>query len=475
MVRRRSAAAATGGGLMAGIGFELRRLAGRGDLMGIVQGYGHAAWVTSGPWLFTIVCLAGVVAVGMPVTTPAELATFRAIVVYNFAFSLILSAAPAIVITRYLANCIYSKDLSQAAAVLPGGLALIWAATIPVAAPFYFLYVTADNATRLAAFVNLMLIAGIWLVNVFLTALKNYRAITLSFAAGMATGAVSGALLAPYWSVAGMLAGFDVGLAMILFLLIARIFAEYPGGASQPFTFFPGFRRYWDLAVAAAAYQAAVWADKLVMWTAPDREVLPSGFVLFPDYESAMFLAYLSMIPAIAAFTLTIETGFFESYQQFYGDIQHHATYSRIEANHRKIMESFGEGARNFLVLQGSISACAVLLAPQLFESLGIHFVQLAVFRMGIVGAFFHAGVLFLLIVLAYLDARRAVLWLSILFLAGNGLFTWVTVQLGFRYYGSGYLLSALVTFGCAFVACARRIGRLPFETFIRNNASAQG
>lgn len=34
----------------------------------------------------------------------------------------------------------------------------------------------------------------------------------------------------------------------------------------------------------------------------------------------------------MAAFTLSIETGFFEKYARFYGDIQRHVAYSKIEA-----------------------------------------------------------------------------------------------------------------------------------------------
>lgn len=43
-----------GGSLMAGIGFELRKLVERGDLLGLAEGYGYAALAASGPWIFTI-------------------------------------------------------------------------------------------------------------------------------------------------------------------------------------------------------------------------------------------------------------------------------------------------------------------------------------------------------------------------------------------------------------------------------------
>ena len=460
---------------MAGIGFELRRLTQRDDLIGVVQGYGYAALATSGPWLFTILSLSAIVLLGMAATTPQELATFRVLIVYNFAFSLVLSGPATIVTTRYLANCIHAKDVKQAPAMMVGALALVYAVALPMVAPFYLLHLRLEAPIRLAAILNFMLVLGIWMVSVFLTALKNYRAVTFSFLAGMSVGILGASLLAPVWAVAGMLTGFNAGLALILFTLIARVFGEYPTRAGRPFEFVGCFRGYWDLALGALAYNAAVWVDKWIMWLAPERELLKSGLVSYPDYDGAMFLAYLSIVPSIAAFTLTIETGFFEKYQRFYEDIQRHVPYSRIEFNHRELIRSFLDGARNFLVLQGSVSAGAILMAPQILEWLGINFRQLAVFRLGLLGAFFHAGFLFLSIILSYFDQRRSHMAAGALFLAANGVFTLVSLRMGFAYYGYGYFLSALAAFGWAFVASARVVARLPYETFICTNTSVQG
>ena len=99
-----------------------------------------------------------------------------------------------------------------------------------------------------------------------------------------------------------MLLGFSGGLAYILFLLIARVLAEYPYQVAHPFRFLSQFRQYWELALGGLLYNAAIWVDKWVMWFAPDSEVLASGMVSYPDYDTAMFLAYLSIVPSMAVF-----------------------------------------------------------------------------------------------------------------------------------------------------------------------------
>jgi polysaccharide biosynthesis protein PelG len=457
---------------MAGIGFELRKVSQRGDLLGMAQCYAHSAFATSGPWIFTVLALASIVLAGNTSTTPEELATFRLIVVYNFAASLMLTGPVSIIITRYLADRIYERDVRQMPAILVSSLGVVWLGGLAFATPLWFGGLDASPATKWLAWINYILVSGIWLVSVFLTALKNYRAITASFGAGMAVSVVAAAMLAPQYPVAGMLLGFNLGLGLILFALLARVFAEYPTAAVEGFCWMPYLRRYWHLAAGAVAYNFGIWIDKLVMWGAPEARTLSSGLTSCPDYESATFLSYLTIVPAMAAFTVVIETAFFERYVKFYDDIRRHARLDRIRANQQAIVDVFLEGSRHFLVVQGAICVTAILLAPSIFDAVQAHFGQLGIFRIATLGALFHAGFLFLIILLSYFDLRRETLWLQILFCSANGIFTLIAREAGFAFYGYGYFLACVVAFGAAFLVTAHHLERLPYQTFVLNNTS---
>ena len=99
---------------MAGVGFALRRLAERGDLLGVVQAYAHSATASTGPWLFTIMCLAALTVEALPLVGSEGVTLFRAIVTYNFAFSLVFSGGVVRVVTRCLADQIYERRADQA-------------------------------------------------------------------------------------------------------------------------------------------------------------------------------------------------------------------------------------------------------------------------------------------------------------------------------------------------------------------------
>ena len=105
---------------MAGIGFELRRLTQRDDLMGVVQGYLHSALVSSGPWLFTVLSIAAINMFSGSWASLSELADFRIAIIYSFSFSLVLTGPVMLVATRYLADQIYGASVKQAPGMMLG-------------------------------------------------------------------------------------------------------------------------------------------------------------------------------------------------------------------------------------------------------------------------------------------------------------------------------------------------------------------
>ena len=457
---------------MAGIGFVLRKLAARQDLAGIFQGYLYSAIISSGPWLFTILAIGGLVTIGSNFLYQDALTNFRIIIIYNFAFSLVLSSPVFMVGTRFLADLIYAEEVEKAPGMYLGALTLLFGSQALVVVPFYFGYVELQPLERMGALANYFLITGIWLSSVFVTALKDYQAITRTFGLGMISAFLATLFLAPAFGAAGMLAGFNFGLLLIFFSLTARVFAEYPDRPTQPWAFLGHFRKYWEIALTGLLYNLAIWVDKWIMWFAPEREVHSNGMISNPDYDAAMFLAYLSIVPAMALFTFNIETRFYERYLRFYQDIQNHANYARIAENHKRIWAAVSASSRSLLVLQVSLTLLGIFFAAPILEWLKISFTQLGIFRYGVLGALFHVFAMFLNVVLSYFDVRRQALLVAAVFFASNTLFTWMSLHWGFAWYGVGYAMASILTFALAYLLVARHVMQLPYQTFVTRNSS---
>jgi uncharacterized membrane protein len=338
--------------------------------------------------------------------------------------------------------------------------------------PFYGFIVDMQPAERILALICLQVTGAIWIASPFMSALQSFTSITAAFAVGTFLAFVGAVLLAPLFGVVGLLAGFTAGLAVIFFVLTARIFSEYPYRARFDFSIVREFRQYWQFAMIGLLYNAGAWADKWIMWFAEGegRAEITRGLWTNPVYDGAMFLAYLTMVPATTLFLVAVETRFFEHYVRFYQDIENHATAVEIERNHATILRVLAEGLRNISVLQAAVCYLAILTAPVMIGMAQGNPQMVPVFRLGAVGVFFHALLLCVMVVLSYFDLRRELVQVTAVFCILNAALTCGTLWLGLGYEGYGYAGATLLSLIYGYHLVSSRIVRLPYLTFIGNN-----
>jgi uncharacterized membrane protein len=458
---------------MAGIGFVLQKLTNKDDLLGVARAMGHSAIASTGPWLATVLSLALITLLFSEHYSSANLINFRVIVIYNFGFSLLFSGPIYMVITRYLADNIHLKNVTDTPSVMFESLVQLYLILIPIALFFYFGYFILDLPMRLSAAANLFLIAPIWVLAVYVTALKDFKSVSWSFFIGLTISVLCALYFKNDYGSVGLLNGYNIGLAYIVFALVAKVFAEYPYKLVRITQMRLFFRRYWELAACALFYNGGMWIDKWLMWYfAPEAIELESKMRMYPDYDSAMFLAYLTIVPSIALFMFSVETNFFLHYKKFYYDILEHKPLKRIRENHDEIIGSIISSARNFLIVQGTFSLVVILTAAQLFAFFNINYLQIGIFRIGVLGAFFQVLMLHIFIILSYFDCRRANMIIQLVFLISNILFTMASIRMGFPYYGFGFFLASLLAFVISAIALFKHIQRLPYHAFITNNNS---
>ena len=127
---------------------------------------------------------------------------------------------------------------------------------------------------------------------------------------------------------------------------------------------------------------------------------------------------------------------------------------------------------KDVVILQSIFTVCAIAFAPVIVSLAGGEFHQIAIYRVGALGAFIQSVFLFITIILFYFDLRRVGLCLQVLFLACNATFTYISLGLGFSFYGYGYFLASIISCLAALGVLAGVLRRLPYITFISNNPS---
>jgi len=213
---------------MAGIGFVLRKLYKKDNLSGLAGACLHSAFASAGPWLFTVLALAFISMAGKSLVGSDALFNFRTILVYNFSFSLMISGPIYMIVTRYLSDKIYCRDVTGAPGILFGALVMLWAIEIPIAAAFYIFFADLGTAMTISAIVNFLLLSAVWLIGIFISAMRNYKLITYSFFVGMVLAVLCSTALSINFGAVGILNGFSLGLCVIIGLLLGNVLAEYP-------------------------------------------------------------------------------------------------------------------------------------------------------------------------------------------------------------------------------------------------------
>ncbi len=459
---------------MAGIGFQLRQLSRQELISSVVAAFGHASVIAAGPWLFTILSLAGVSFLGERIVGAATLSDFRVVVIYAFAISLVLTAPITIVATRLVADALWLHQASQVPTLLFGAFMLsggLVAAGMTATAVYFS--VTSRLAVPMVACAAT--VALIWVALCFCGAVRDYRAVTWSFLVGLAVALVAAVTAAGLGLGApGMVWGFLSGLLLVLTGMTHRVLATFPHPVTRPGAgvraLLVGLVDYRHLALGSLLGTAAVWIDKWIFWFSSARETVEAGLVHAPLYDSAMFIASLIIIPSLATFVVKLETDFFERYQRYYATIQNHGTYGQIETARGELASYTLDNLVLVTLAQAGLCTILVLTAPLIVEALNLHFRQIAILRYGAMAAVFQFVFIAATSMLLFFDRRRLYLSLQALFLVLNVGLTLLTVWLGEDTYGVGYFLSCVIASFVAYRLADATFERLNFLTFIANN-----
>ena len=184
---------------MAGIGFELRKLLKRDSLLGMMQAYAYAGIISSGPWVLSIIGILVIGLMSISMVVPEFLITqFQVSVTYLIAFSLTLTGFAQLAFTRFTADRLFEK---RANVILPNfnGL-LLWVTLLTGlfgTLVIIFLFPNQSVMYRLLMLAGFVVMSDIWIATIFLSGMKQYKAIVSLFGIGYGSTVLFALLLRP--------------------------------------------------------------------------------------------------------------------------------------------------------------------------------------------------------------------------------------------------------------------------------------
>lgn len=452
---------------MAGIGFRLRRILRADTYLSQLQAYGYAAMVSSGPWLFTVLVVGLLSAITPRFLPRAERALLQGIIIHVYALTLVTTGSYLMIASRHLADRLWLKDVRS---LLPAFLTLLLGTGVGHAAFGVALVwpLGLSPAVAVGAVSLTVVVATLWLEITFLSAAKDYERIALAFGVGAAVSVGLGVLGGAWYGLPGCLYGFTAGQVLTATLLLVRILHEFEVKAALDLEVLGAFFRYGDLGLTGLFYFAGIWVDKVAFWWSPLGTEIRPGLRTCPDYDGTMFLAYLTVIPALSLFMIRVETSFYEAYRGFFEAILQRASEEELRWHREDIRDRLRLSVGRILQLQGTVSVLAILVAPSVLPLLGFSPIHVPIFRVGVLAAFLQVLLLLLLTGLLYVERRRAALLVSALFFVSNGAFTLRALQAGLAWAGYGYAAACLLSVVVAYLAFDDAIRYLVRDTFLR-------
>ena len=205
---------------MAGIGFELRKLLRTESYLGLLRAYTYASIISSGPWVFSIIGLIAVGVLSLGVVTPDTLITqFQVTVTYLIMSSLILTGGLQLGFTRWVADRLFERRRDD---IAPAYFGVVLVTTAVSGALGWLVALLGFNGVgnlyRVLIVVGLTLLSNLWITTVFLSGLKQYRAIVGLYALGYGISVLPAYFARP-WGLDGLLLGF-IGGQFVMWVLM---------------------------------------------------------------------------------------------------------------------------------------------------------------------------------------------------------------------------------------------------------------
>lgn len=170
---------------MAGIGFELKKLFKKSGLAATARAYGYAGIICAGPMILGIVLLLGIMFLcNQTGGTRFERELLICMVTYSLLASLTVTSFLSMVVTRFLADMLYEEKLE---AILPSfwgstGIMLIAGGILY---GIFLIFSGVGLVDKLLCFGLFGELIVTWNAMSYLTAIKDYKGILLSFSAAL--------------------------------------------------------------------------------------------------------------------------------------------------------------------------------------------------------------------------------------------------------------------------------------------------
>lgn len=452
---------------MAGIGFELKKLYSKRGLFAMFRAVGYSTAVCVGPMLLGIVLLLGIMYICVFFGRSAfDRELLVCMTTYSLLASLLVTSIFSMIITRFLADMLYTRHRE---AVLPSFFG-INAMTLVLGGVLYaiFLFFCGSPFVHcLFVWCFFMELIVAWNAQSYLTAIKEYRGIFISYLLAIVFSLSISAFL--LWqgadTVIGTLVGLCIGYGIMVLYDFRLIYRCFPDSNVSPFLFLRWADQYSKLAQVGFYTTVGLFSHLVIIWCSPLQVVVLGLWVGAPFHDVPALLAFLTILVTTVSFVVSVEVNFYPKYREYYSLFNDKGTIGDILRVEKEMLETMKRELWFTALKQLFVTAACICLGEFILNLLPLGFNDLmhGYFRTLTVGYGIYAIANTFILLLLYFTDYTGALRASILFAAATSGFTLISLLFDVRFYGFGFLLGSAAYFLYSIIRLNYYTKRLPY------------
>lgn len=452
---------------MAGIGFELKKLFHKKGVLNTTKAYGYATVICAGPMLLGVILLLGIMFlcnIFKTATHTREL--LICMITYTLLASVTVTSFFSMVVTRYVADMLFEEKNH-------GVLPCFWGSTVimmAVGSVLYGIFLCFSGATLpqgILCFVLFNELIIVWNAMSFLSAIKDYKGIFLSFFTSVTVSILLGALL--LWLglpvIESLLFAVSVGYGVMLIWNMILLHRYFPHTDLGAFTFLKWIDAFLPLALSGLFMNIGMFSHLVIMWCSDIQVHVHGLFYGAPWHDVPALLAFMTALMTTVNFVVSVEVNFYPKYRNHYSLYNDKGTIKDILQSEKEMLDTLKTEVFYTAMKQLLFSAGCIALGGYLLDMLPLGFNEImrGYFRTLCVAYGLYAiGNMLMLLLLYFTDYKGACITTGI-FAAATVVLTVLSLFFSNVYYGFGFLIAAMIFTVAAALRLDYFTKRLPY------------
>lgn len=321
---------------MAGIGFAINKVVREKRLTSKPRAFAYASIVTVAPLLLgELVLLTVFILSNLAKVTITDRNLIVAIITYGLLGSLLINGFVSLVISRYLSDKIYSRDIRHV-------LTSYWGSqffTLAIGGSLYGVFLLFSHLGWLYGILAWLLFCELllsWNVINYLTIIKDYWGIFRAFLATIVTTLVMSVIF--------------------LFIHLPVVIASLAG------------------IIFGLCTQLGLLGHIVVIWFSQIGQQVRGFFYIAPYYDLTVFIASLTMLATTVCFIVSMEVDFFNTYRKYYLSFTNGATLQEIKKAEKDMTDSLRKGLGRTVWVQLMVTLLAISVGTTILNALPLGF-----------------------------------------------------------------------------------------------------